>query len=99
MRTIPARPGWVPASNPWGECNGFGLNGEDGYEGAIYKNTYCTYAQGSLLPKNPALTDHLITLALKNRYSDFESLEQLDDGFERAARDSIIKSLMGKKNF
>lgn len=78
---------------------GFGLNGEDGYEGAIYKNTYCTYAQGSLLPKNPALTDHLITLALKNRYSDFESLEQLDDGFERAARDSFIKSLMGKKNF
>lgn len=75
--------------------SGFGNNGEDGYEGAVYKNTYCTYSHGSLLPKNPALTDHLLTLALRNKYSDFESLPPLDDSFEKAARDSLIKRFLG----
>ena len=34
---------------------GYGNNGEDGYEGCIYKNCYCTYFHGSLLSKNPEL--------------------------------------------
>ena len=28
---------------------GSGNNGEDGFEGAVYKNTFCTYSHGSLL--------------------------------------------------
>ncbi|HHY65234.1 MAG TPA: glutamine amidotransferase, partial [Clostridiaceae bacterium] len=54
---------------------GFGNNGGDGFEGAVYKNTFCTYSHGSLLPKNPALADHLIMLALLNKYPDFQGLE------------------------
>ena len=35
---------------PLGKCiHGYGNNGEDGYEGCIYKNPYCTYFHGSLL--------------------------------------------------
>jgi len=84
---------WLgPGVKPMGRViTGFGLNGEDGYEGAVYKNTYCTYSHGSLLPKNPALTDHLLALALRNKYPDFERLEPLDDSFERQARDSLIR--------
>ncbi|NLW01809.1 MAG: glutamine amidotransferase [Clostridiaceae bacterium] len=90
---------WLgPGVKPLGRVlKGFGLNGEDGYEGAVYRNTYCTYTHGSLLPKNPALADHLIALALKNKYADFESLEPLDDSIEQAARDTIIKRLTGTR--
>ncbi len=69
---------------------GFGNNGEDGFEGARYKNVFCSYSHGSLLPKNPALADELITLALKRKYSDFVSLQPLDDHLEANARKSII---------
>ncbi|MGI6084637.1 MAG: type 1 glutamine amidotransferase [Acetivibrionales bacterium] len=70
---------------------GFGNNGEDGFEGAVYKNTFCTYSHGSLLPKNPALTDHLIMLALLNKYPDFQGLTPLDDELENLAHASLIK--------
>ena len=72
---------------------GNGNNGEDGYEGAIYKNVFCSYSHGSLLPKNPALTDYLLTLALKQRYADFSTLEPLDDRLESLAHENVIKSL------
>lgn len=73
---------------------GFGNNGEDGFEGAVYKNTYCSYSHGSLLPKNPALSDHLITLALLNKYPEFEGLAPLDDNFEKLAHDAMVKKLL-----
>lgn len=47
---------------------GHGDNGEDGSGGAVYRNTFGCYLHGSLLPKNPQLTDHLIGLALRRRY-------------------------------
>jgi len=82
--------------NPLGKVlKGYGNNGEDGYEGAVYKNVYCSYSHGSLLPKNPALTDHLITLALKEKYKDFVSLQKLDDEFEELAHNSMIYKLIG----
>ncbi|NLX63447.1 MAG: glutamine amidotransferase [Clostridiaceae bacterium] len=74
---------------------GFGNNGEDGFEGAVYKNTICTYSHGSLLPKNPALADHLIMLALLNKYPDFQGLAPLDDELENLAHDSLIKKFTG----
>ncbi len=49
---------------------GAGNNGEDGTEGAVYRGVYCTYSHGSLLPKNPAMTDHLIEKALKQRLGE-----------------------------
>jgi len=70
---------------------GFGNNGGDGFEGAVYKNTFCTYSHGSLLPKNPALADHLIMLALLNKYPDFQGLEPIDDTLENLAHSTLIK--------
>lgn len=75
---------------------GFGNNSEDGFEGAIYKNTYCSYSHGSLLPKNPALADHLLTLALLNKYPDFQGLTPLEDHMENLARESLIKRFLTK---
>ena len=43
---------------------GFGNNGKDGTEGAIYKNAIGCYFHGPLLPRNPHLADLLISKAL-----------------------------------
>ncbi|MDF2988617.1 MAG: putative glutamine amidotransferase [Eubacterium sp.] len=74
--------------------SGNGNNGTDGYEGAVYNNVYCSYSHGSLLPKNPLLTDHLLSLALKQKYDDFKNLGSLDDAFENAARTSVIQRIL-----
>lgn len=76
--------------------HGFGNNGEDGYEGARYKNVFCSYSHGSLLPKNPGLADELITLALRRKYPDFVSLQPLNDALELNARAGLIKKFTGK---
>ena len=64
---------------------GAGNNGKDHTEGAVYKSCIGTYLHGPILPKNPALTDHLIRTALKNKYPDAPSLLPLDDAVEEAA--------------
>jgi len=69
---------------------GFGNNGEDGGEGAVYKNAYGTYLHGSLLPKNPRFTDHLLRLALGRRYGDAE-LTPLEDSVEEAAHAAALR--------
>ena len=43
----------------------FGNNGEDGFEGARYKNVFATYSHGSLLPKNPQVADFVLKTALE----------------------------------
>ncbi len=63
---------------------GFGNNGRDGTEGIVFKNAIGCYMHGSLLPKNPQLTDALLKLAMSRKYPDFE-FEPLDDSLERAA--------------
>lgn len=68
---------------------GYGNNGEDGNEGCIYKNTYCSYFHGSLLSKNPELADRLILKALENKCEHIE-LPFLDDSFENKAKEFII---------
>ena len=70
--------------------HGFGNNGEDRTEGAVYKNVFCSYSHGSLLPKNPSLADHIISVALRRKYSDFKSLAGLDDTFENLAHDAVL---------
>lgn len=72
---------------------GYGNNGEDGSEGAIYKNVFCSYLHGSLLPKNPRLADLLLLTALRKKYPDFGELSVLDDAIENAAHSAAISKL------
>ncbi len=69
---------------------GAGNNGEDGTEGAVYKNAFGCYLHGSLLPKNPHFADYLIAKALERRHGKIK-LEPLDDTLEWQAYDSAIK--------
>lgn len=69
---------------------GFGNNGEDGTEGAVYKNAHGTYLHGSLLPKNPRFADHLLLLALRRRHGEVE-LAPLDDCLEEAAHAAAVR--------
>lgn len=77
---------------PLGKCiHGYGNNGSDGFEGCIYKNTYCTYFHGSLLSKNPELADRLLKTALEIKYKKDISLSPLNDDLELNAKNTIIK--------
>jgi CobQ-like glutamine amidotransferase family enzyme len=79
-----------PGQEPMGRVKvGRGNNGIDGTEGAIYKHALGCYLHGSLLPKNPVVTDWLIESAMRRRDSDFR-LEPLADRFELHARATAI---------
>lgn len=69
---------------------GFGNNGEDGGEGAVYRNAFGTYLHGSLLPKNPAFADHLIETALRRRHDGFQ-MSALDDRVEEMAHAAAVR--------
>src|ERR671933_962107 len=75
---------------------GYGNNGRDGTEGARRLNAYGTYLHGSLLPKNPWLTDQLILNALRRVDESFE-LEPLDDAKEQSASSSRANRIAGRK--
>jgi CobQ-like glutamine amidotransferase family enzyme len=80
-----------PMARPLGRVvHGFGNNGEDHTEGAIYRNVHGCYMHGSLLPKNPFFADHLIELALAHRYGEPVSLQPLDDQLELTAHDTMV---------
>ncbi|TAK34912.1 MAG: glutamine amidotransferase [Chloroflexota bacterium] len=68
---------------------GFGNNGEDGGEGAVYRNAYGTYLHGSLLPKNPRFADHLLRLALQRKYGQAD-LVPLNDELETRAHGAAV---------
>jgi CobQ-like glutamine amidotransferase family enzyme len=74
---------------------GHGNNGNDGYEGAIYKNVYCSYLHGSLLPKNPELTDHLLSLAFQRKYGTDLPKNMFDDKMEKLAHEKMVSRLLG----
>lgn len=76
---------------------GGGNNGEDGTEGAIYRQVYCTYMHGPVLPKNPWLTDHLIGQALRHRYGAAPQLEPLPAGPEEGAHQAALQLAMRMK--
>lgn len=61
---------------------GNGNNGDDGWEGAVYKNSIGSYFHGPLLPKNPAIADWLISRAVG-------TLAPLDDTLAVQARKAI----------
>jgi lipid II isoglutaminyl synthase (glutamine-hydrolysing) len=87
-----------PGADPLGRViAGSGNNGQDGTEGARYREVYATYLHGPVLPKNPWLTDHLIARALQHRYRDTEmrdsldALETLEDQTEAAAHTAALR--------
>ncbi len=70
---------------------GAGNNGEDGSEGARYRDVYACYLHGSLLPKNPWFADHLLRRALVRRYGLDAPFPALDDRLENAAHDAVLE--------
>lgn len=74
---------------------GFGNNAEDKTEGAVYKNTFCTYSHGPVLPKNPAFADLLIKKALLNKYGDGE-LSPINDEFELKAHKFVMDNYINQ---
>ncbi|MBD1907434.1 type 1 glutamine amidotransferase [Funiculus sociatus GB2-A5] len=77
--------------------SGYGNNGEDGTEGAFYRNAIATYSHGPLLPKNPFIADWLIQTALLEKYQRPVSLEPLDDTLAMQAREAMFKKLTALK--
>ncbi|MDO8660092.1 MAG: hypothetical protein Q7K54_05885 [Candidatus Parcubacteria bacterium] len=74
---------------------GFGNNGTDQTEGAVYKNSFGSYLHGPILPKNPEFADLLIKLALEKKYGIFPTinLSPLNDSLETQARNLIANRL------
>lgn len=77
-------------------CHGYGNNGEDGSCGVVYKNLVGTYLHGPLLPKNPALTDYLLSCALRKKYGEEVKLSPLSNRAEEEAHDYIVKRFLKK---
>jgi lipid II isoglutaminyl synthase (glutamine-hydrolysing) len=76
---------------------GWGNNGKDGFEGAIYKHVYGTYLHGPVLPKNPWFTDYLIKVGLEHRYGAPIELPALNSQAEEAAHAVAVKLAMQNK--
>ena len=70
---------------------GMGNNGDDGFEGARYKNVFGTYLHGPILPKNPKFADYLIELAIKKKYNIDVKLDILDDEIENLAHKTCLE--------
>ena len=64
---------------------GAGNNGEDGGEGLLYQNTFCTYAHGPVLPKNPRLADALLCRAVGCE------LPPTDDALETRCHNELVR--------
>lgn len=88
----------APGQEPFGRVRrGLGNNAKDGTEGARRGNAIGTYLHGSLLPKNPAVTDFLIRRALERREGRAVDLEPLEDTAERAAHARAVALAMRKR--
>ena len=87
-----------PAARPFGTMvAGAGNNGQDGTEGAVRDNVFATYLHGPVLPKNPWLTDQLITIALERRTGQPVELAPLDDTAEDRAHEVALAKAMRNK--
>lgn len=83
---------YINDHTPLGKClMGHGNNGEDSYEGVIYKNLIGTYIHGPLLPKNREITDRLILNALTQKYEDLNTLSEIDSSYEDKCKESLLK--------
>ncbi len=86
-----------PGAEPLGRVlAGHGNNSEDGFEGAVYRNTIGTYLHGSLLPKNPHFADRLLSIALARTHGEAEAarlMVALDDAAEWQAHEAMLRRL------
>ena len=71
---------------------GWGNNGEDKTEGAVYKNAFGTYLHGPLLAQNPHLADLLLARALSRKGE--VKLDSLNDELEIYAHNVMKKRLL-----
>jgi lipid II isoglutaminyl synthase (glutamine-hydrolysing) len=77
---------------------GRGNNGQDGTEGARYRNAIGCYLHGALLPKNPQLADWLIERSVEHKYGPGAiELPLLDDTLERTAHDVVVARALALK--
>ncbi len=75
---------------------GYGNNSEDQTEGCVYKHFVGTYAHGSFLPRNPAMSDWLLEKALCLRYQEEIKLPYILTDAEAKAREAA-KRLIEKR--
>lgn len=68
--------------------DGRGNNGKDHTEGARWKKVIGTYMHGSLLPKNPAITDFLIKGAAERRYGQ-GTFAQMKEAMDQKSRSEL----------
>ncbi|QYN61097.1 glutamine amidotransferase [Bifidobacterium asteroides] len=68
--------------------DGRGNNGKDHTEGARWNKIIGTYMHGSLLPKNPAITDFLIKGAAERRYGQ-GTLAQMQAAMDQKSRGEL----------
>lgn len=82
-----------PTARPFAMVEyGYGNNGDDGTEGAQRDEAIGTYLHGSLLPKNPALLDHLIAAALRHREGeDSASLASIGAPYAERAHAAAVQ--------
>ncbi|MBA3843637.1 MAG: glutamine amidotransferase [Actinobacteria bacterium] len=66
--------------------DGFGNDGESGFEGCRYRKVFGTYLHGPLLPRNPWFADRVLSDALTHAGGDPE-LTPLVDELERQAHE------------
>jgi len=71
---------------------GKGNNGEDGFEGARFKNVFGTNLHGPFLPKNPHFADYLITLALRRKTDEDFDLSIINDNVEYLAHNAMVNA-------
>lgn len=74
-----------------GQGNTFGA----AEEGFMIKNVIATYIHGTLLSKNPDITDYMIQYALERKYEEKIELEPLDDTFEEKCREQLLHRFLG----
>ncbi|MCZ7531295.1 MAG: glutamine amidotransferase [Acidimicrobiia bacterium] len=81
----------APSAVPFARVrHGYGNNGEDGTEGAAYREAIGTYLHGPLLPKNPDLRDRLILAGLRHRYGRDVTLDLPPDPMAERAHASAV---------
>ena len=66
-------------------------------EGFMRKNVIATYIHGTLLSKNPEITDYIIKYTLERKYGEKVELEKLDDAFEEKAREQLLNRYLNKR--
>lgn len=74
----------------FGNGNKFG----DSEEGYFQDNVIATYLHGPLLSKNPELTDYIIKYCLDRKYSEYITLEPLNDEFENLCREQLLERFL-----